>query len=129
MKGFYPTSVIQGLSPVMCWGSLWEALIVVSQKWSFFTALDTYERPWLPFIALNPLSAAGGDVPGALRSLSAAAGGGEGARGASFDARLRCEVFFQLGAMFFSNFFGGTPNCPSTPQLLFPMSKTKKQWN
>ena len=39
IKGFFPTSVIQGNLPFI-WGlSLWEALFVVSQKWSFPTAL------------------------------------------------------------------------------------------
>ena len=32
IKGFYPTSLIQ-IYPVMWGGSVWEALIVVSQKW------------------------------------------------------------------------------------------------
>ena len=40
IKGFIPTSVIQG-NPLFAWGvSLWNALFVVSQKWSFPTALD-----------------------------------------------------------------------------------------
>ena len=40
-SGFYPTSVILlWISPVMWWDSLWDALIVVSQKWvPFPTAL------------------------------------------------------------------------------------------
>ena len=40
IKGFIPTSVIQGNLPLYIWGvSLWEALFVVSQKWSFPTTL------------------------------------------------------------------------------------------
>ena len=39
IKGFIPTLVIQGNS-LFIWGvGLWEALFVVSQKWSFPTAL------------------------------------------------------------------------------------------
>ena len=41
IRGFSPTtSVIQGHSPLyMGGGGLWEALFVVSQKWSFPTAM------------------------------------------------------------------------------------------
>ena len=39
IKGFLPTSVIQGNPPSYEQNSLWEALSVVSQKWSFPTAL------------------------------------------------------------------------------------------
>ena len=39
IKGFLPTSVIQGNPPVYEENSLWEALSVVSQKWSFPAAL------------------------------------------------------------------------------------------
>ena len=35
MKGFVPTSAIKGIRAA----SLWEALLVVSQRWSFPTAL------------------------------------------------------------------------------------------
>ena len=40
IKGFLPTSVIQGNPPLYEANSLWEALSVVSQKWSFPTALN-----------------------------------------------------------------------------------------
>ena len=40
IKGFLPTSVIQGNPPLYEENSLWEALSVVSQKWSFPTALE-----------------------------------------------------------------------------------------
>ena len=54
--GVYPTtSVIQG-SPLFMWGvSLWEALILVSQKWSFPTALLSSILPWSgpsPFLGM-----------------------------------------------------------------------------
>ena len=39
IKGFLPTSVIQGNLPLYEENRLWEALSVVSQKWSFPTAL------------------------------------------------------------------------------------------
>ena len=39
IKGFLPTSVIQGNPALYEDNSLWEALSVVSQKWSFPTAL------------------------------------------------------------------------------------------
>ena len=39
IKGFLPTSVIQGNPPFYEHNSLWEALFVVSQRWSFPTAL------------------------------------------------------------------------------------------
>ena len=42
IKGFLPTSVIQGNPPLYEENSRWEALSVVSQKWSFPTeALET----------------------------------------------------------------------------------------
>ena len=39
IKGFLPTSAIQGNPPLYEQNSLWEALFVVSQKWSFPAAL------------------------------------------------------------------------------------------
>ena len=39
IKGFLPTSVIQGNPPLYEENSVWEAVSVVSQKWSFPTAL------------------------------------------------------------------------------------------
>ena len=46
-QGVYPTtSVIQG-NPLLIWGvGLWEALFVVSQKWSFPTALVANRTVW-----------------------------------------------------------------------------------
>ena len=46
IKGFIPTSVIQGNLPLDMGVSLWEALFVVSQKWSFPTALARLVCPW-----------------------------------------------------------------------------------
>ena len=40
IKGFLPTSVIQGNPPLYEQNRPWESLSVVSQKWSFPTALD-----------------------------------------------------------------------------------------
>ena len=49
IKGFIPTSVIQG-NPLFLWGvGLWEALFVVSQKWSFPTALTPSDG-----LSMNP---------------------------------------------------------------------------
>ena len=44
IKGFLPTSVIQGNPPLYEENSLWEALSVVSQKWPFPTALNKVHR-------------------------------------------------------------------------------------
>ena len=47
IKGFLPTSVIQGNLLFLWQVCLWEALFVVSQKWSFPTALGQRHPPHL----------------------------------------------------------------------------------
>ena len=65
IKGFLPTSVIQGNPPLYEENSLWEALSVVSQKWPFPTALvsgvDRWELETLEFAVSE---AGGSDVQG-----------------------------------------------------------------
>ena len=61
IKGFIPTSVIQG-NPLFTWGvGLWEALFVVSQKWSFPTAL--FMTVLGPFETMFLLERAGSCAP------------------------------------------------------------------
>ena len=70
IKGFLPASVIQGNPPLYEENSLWETLSVVSQKWSFPTALllkvaifvlertkgDARRGPLLPTAGAPPLT-------------------------------------------------------------------------
>ena len=48
IKGFIPTSVIQGTLPFIWEASLWKALSVVSQKWSVLKPTERDQRHALP---------------------------------------------------------------------------------